>query len=159
MIWGNGNGIVGYLLDITIIDNDPYVPPFAPIFSEALVTDVYINVADTTNTVSYKLPDAYQVADTSQIVTVTVNNMESFMTFNPATGMIEIDVSKVDPGEYDTYEIVINLEDENGNTNKYTIVFHVYEVVVLPPVVEEEVKQVELFDWDEQFSARIVNIT
>lgn len=100
MIWGNGDTAavpIGYLLDISIISLDPYVPPFSPVFSEELATDVFINLSESSDFVTYQLPSAYQVADDKQTITVTVNDMESFMTYNPIDNTIVVDVSNVDP--------------------------------------------------------------
>ena len=94
MIWGDGNGIDGYLLDITILDDEPsYVPSFVPVFSKSLESDVFINLASTDTFITYSLPEAFSVTDATQTVTVTVNDMESFMVYDTETNSIQVDVS------------------------------------------------------------------
>jgi hypothetical protein len=50
-IWGDGGGSVGYLLDISILDTDPYLPSFSPVFSTTLISDVFINLSESSDTV------------------------------------------------------------------------------------------------------------
>jgi hypothetical protein len=35
-IWGDGAGAAGYLIDVTIVETDVYVPPFTPEFTTEL---------------------------------------------------------------------------------------------------------------------------
>lgn len=149
MIWGNGNGAVGYLLDITIVETNPYVPPFSPIFSTAIATDVFINLSKSSDFVTYQLPSAYNVVDETKKITVTVNNMKSFMTYNSADNTIVIDVSTIPAGSFGTYTIVILLEDDDGNTSKFTVVFHVYDDVESAAVEVTVVEDAEKLRWDE----------
>lgn len=65
------------------------------------------------------------------------------MTYDSTTRMINIDISKISAGSLGTYTIVILLEDENGNTNKYTVVFHVYDVMVAVAAEVVVAKEVE----------------
>ena len=157
MLWGDGNSLPGYLLEITIEDLDPYVPSFKPVFSEALESDVFVNLASTDQYITYFLPTAFAVTDSEQTVTVTVNDIESFMLYDPETNSIQVDVSQIDPGDIGGYDIVINLEDEFGNTNKFTVTFHVYDVEV--PVYIPEKVVVPIMSWDEDFNVKIVNVS
>ena len=79
------------------------------------------------------------------------------MLYDPETNSIQVDVSQIDAGDIGGYDIAINLEDEEGNTNKFTVTFHVYDVEV-PIIIPEEVV-VPILPWDEDFNLRIVNVS
>ena len=158
MLWGDCNSIPGYLLEITIEDLDPFIPKFQPVFSEELESEVFINLASTEQFITYQLPEAFAVTDSTQTVTVTVNDIESFMLYDTETNTIQVDVSQIDPADIGGYDITINLEDEFGNKNKFTVTFHVYDIDVPIFVPQPEIVSPAL-SWDEEFNLKIVNIS
>jgi len=91
----------------------------------------------------YYIPEPVD-SNPEDIITMTVDNLKSFVTFDAKTRTLKFKISEIKRLDVKEHEFVIKVEDNYGASNSYTIpvvitntTFNVFK----PPEIVEEVEE------------------